>query len=247
MSERGKETILAGIVTNWSQVNDPVRFVARYAPAIRNYLHALIRNPHDADDAAQEFLTRIGERGFDDLTLQQGKRFRDYLIAAVRNAARSHLKQVGRRQQHEEYSFADPIAEETSSEAEAQWIAEWRKCALDRSMGALLRRERSSEGNLAHSVLKLRMEHPEERDAELAEKLSQKVGRTIKPEAFRKQLSRARRLLAELLVLEVAETLSTVNPEEVEEELIATGLMEFVRPFLPDDWREHGVLSDPEE
>lgn len=89
------------------------------------------------------------------------------------------------------------------------------------------------------------MERPEARDAELAEHLSQDV-KPITPEAFRKQLSRSRRALAELLVLEVAETLSTVNPEEVEEELIAVGLMEYVAPFLPSDWRERGVLKEDE-
>ncbi len=246
MNDRGSQTILAGIVTNWSQVNDPVRFVARYAPAIRNYLHALIRDPHEADDAAQEFLTKIGQRGFQELTLQKGKRFRDYLIAAVRNAARTHLKNINRRHQQEQQFFETDF-EDSPDAIDEQWIAEWRKCALDRALTALHRRERTAPESLCYTVLKSRLDSTDTRDTELAEQLSMKLGRMIKPDAFRKQLSRSRRILAELLVLEVAETLQQVTPQEVEDELIATGLMEFVRPFLPPDWREQGILTPPEE
>lgn len=250
MNQRGSETLLSGIVTNWSQVNDPIRFVARYAPAIRNYLLAIIRDDHEAEDAAQEFLMKMGERGFADLKMKPGSRFRDYLITAVRNSAYSHLKKLERRQRKEEtyHDEGEIVAADDvgGGEADAQWIAEWRACALNRALGGLARKERGMPGSVVHRVLKLRMEHPEAKDAELAEVLSKQVGRTISPEAYRKQLSRSRRALAELLVLEVAETLSAVTPEEVEEELIAVGLMEFVEPFLPSDWRERGCLI-PEE
>lgn len=71
-------------------------------------------------------------------------------------------------------------------------------------------------------------------------------GRTIRPEAFRKQVSRARRLFAELIVAETSRTLGDPTPLKVEEELIDIGVMKYVRPYLPTDWRTSGKLTDPE-
>ena len=34
------------------------------------------------------------------------------------------------------------------------------------------------------------------------------------------------------------------TPDEIEEGLIDLGLIEYVRPFLPDDWRENGELRE---
>ena len=66
----------------------------------------------------------------------------------------------------------------------------------------------------------------------------------IGPEAFRKQVSRARRLFAELLVAETARTLDNPTPLAVEEELIDIGVMKYVKAFLPADWRTSGKLLD---
>jgi hypothetical protein len=52
------------ISTHWSAIHDPASFTLRYAPAIRAYLLALLRDGHEADEAAQEFLLRVVERGF---------------------------------------------------------------------------------------------------------------------------------------------------------------------------------------
>lgn len=71
-------------------------------------------------------------------------------------------------------------------------------------------------------------------------------GRTIRPEAFRKQVSRARRLFAEPIVAETSRTLGDPTPLKVEDELIDIGVMKYVRPYLPGDWRTSGKLTDPE-
>src|SRR3954466_3601502 len=81
---------LKQISTHWPLITDPAQFVLRYAPAIRQYLVALLRNAHEADDVTQEFLLRGLLRGFVRTTHLRG-RFRDYLKTAVRNAALSHL------------------------------------------------------------------------------------------------------------------------------------------------------------
>src|SRR5438045_8066419 len=79
---------LRRISTRWAEINEPARFAMRYAPAIRNYLLALVRNPNDADDIAQEFLLQVTRAGFPTANPERGK-FRFYLITAVRNAARA--------------------------------------------------------------------------------------------------------------------------------------------------------------
>ena len=71
-------------------------------------------------------------------------------------------------------------------------------------------------------------------------------GRPRRAKAFRKQVSRARRLFAKLIVAETSRTLGDPTPLKVEEELIDIGVMKYVRPYLPADWRASGKLTDPE-
>ena len=93
--------------------------------------------------------------------------------------------------------------------------------------------------SLAYFVMKLHSEFGTQAESpELAQRLSEQLGRTIRAAAYRKQLSRARRLFAELLVREVALTLEAPSTDEVEAELTETGLMSSIRQFLPDDWRD---------
>lgn len=245
MTDSSAKSVLARITTQWSQVTNPVQFVARYAPAIQKYLSALIRDPHDAADAAQEFLTKVSGRGFERLTLDRG-RFRDYLIVAVKNAALTALRKKKRFRGLEAADAEPTFREDVAAAADAEWLAEWRRCVLERAFRELFQHERTSPGNLFHTVLKIKGDRPDTDDAELAAAVSAKIGKPVRPDAFRKQLSRARRKFAELIVTEVAETLELPTPDSVEEELIDTGLMEFVRPFLPPDWRTSGALTDEE-
>src|SRR5437667_10662164 len=79
------------ISTHWPMINDPVQFVMRYGPAIQGYLSALIKDPHEVEEVAQNFLLRVLQTGF----VQEGDlrgRFRAYLITAVKHAALSHLR-----------------------------------------------------------------------------------------------------------------------------------------------------------
>ena len=67
----------------------------------------------------------------------------------------------------------------------------------------------------------------------LAERATRLTNHPFRAETFRKQVSRARRLFARMLVKEVARTLEAPEPAEVEEELAALGLIHFVKDFLP--------------
>ncbi len=236
---------LAQISTRWALICDPVQFVMRYAPAIRGYLGVFLKNTYDVDDVCQAFLLRVVERGVVEQTLLRG-RFRDYLIATVRHTALAHMRRrplpTGDGTPLEEV----PARDEVVLPGDDEWLAGWRRVVLAGAWDALDRHERDHPGNLAHTALKALVDHPDESSQQLAARVGQLCGRPIQPEAFRKQVSRARRLFAEHLVAEAVRTLEDPTPERVEEELIDIGVMKYVAPFLPADWRTRGTLTDPE-
>src|SRR5262245_3974428 len=190
---------LAEISTRWPLIRDPVQFVLRYAPAIRAYLVAMLRDDHDADDLAQDFLVKGLQHGFVRAEPLRG-RFRDYLKVAVRNAALTHLQ---RRRPVHAVADLDRVPAAGEPAAGREWLAEWRRCLIDRTLQALEREQPAQSGNLFYTAMSLHLAHPDEDSAALATRAGELAGRAIRPDAFRKQLSRARRRFAELLVAEV--------------------------------------------
>ena len=241
---RKPQCAMEQISTHWPLIRDPAQFVLRYAPAIEAYLGALVRDPHAVADITQDFLLHVVERGLVPEENLRG-RFRNYLKAAVRNAAVTHFR---RRR-------LSPLDDETlrgldaggPDPSDGEWLREWRRCVLDRVWESLERHERRSPDNFAYTVLRLTADHPDADARELAERASRAVGRPLRPDAFRKQVSRARRTFTQYLLEEVARTVQDPTAERVEEELVEVGLMPYVRPFLPDDWRARLGSIPPRE
>jgi RNA polymerase sigma-70 factor (ECF subfamily) len=221
------KTYLEHITTRWPLINNPVQFVMRYAPAIRRYLAAILRDPHDLDDVIQEFLLKMIKGGLASEEQVRG-RFRDYLKAAVRNAALTHLrkKKVPQAADGDLAALAAP-----PDEGDREWLAEWRQALLNQAMEKLADHERHAPEGRAHTVVCLARDNPTLGSVELAALAQQRSGRPMTAEAFRKQLSRARGMLANLLVDEVRKTLDDPGPEQIEDELAALGLQEMVRPY----------------
>jgi hypothetical protein len=214
------------ISTRWSQLGDPLRFVMRYSQAIRAYLEALLREHDLAEEACQEFLARFFERGLDLATPDRG-RFRDYLKIAARNTALSLL----RRKQATPVDpvYFDQLASVTAGDI---WTREWQRVVLDKAWRQLEAHERSAPESLYFTSLRLIVAYPDETSTELAGRASRHAQRTIAPAAFRKQLSRARRRFAELIVAEVAATLHSDARRDLREELTELGLLPFVRDYV---------------
>jgi hypothetical protein len=219
---------LDDISTEWEVVRDPPRFVLRYAPAIQRYVGALVKNPHDAEEVAQDFFLRISKHRFVH-TRQEGGRFRDYLKAAVRNAALNFL------QRRRASKPIDPGFSKIQVAADQAWLVEWRQCLLDRACRTLEKHQHQSPGNLFHTVLNMVVNNPLDDTQVLATRTSALIGRPLRSDAFRKQLSRARFMLAKLIVKEVAQTLDKPTPEQIKEELIELALWEYVRHFLASE------------
>src|SRR6516165_5634358 len=122
MHASGKEDSaqeLAAIGTDWEVVLDKAAFVKRYARPIHHYLLALTRKPEAAEDVAQEFLLRVTEYGFPRVRRERG-RFRNYLKAALRNAALNYL----RPQRHEKTTVYDlaQLPAPAESEPDQVWL-----------------------------------------------------------------------------------------------------------------------------
>src|SRR5262249_9486149 len=154
------------ISTHWPLVTDPEQFVLRYAPAIRGYLQVLLPQPADADEVLQEFLLHMLERGFTPDRVRRG-RFRDYLIAAVRYHAWHYLRRKKPRPLSAELAERLQAPEETAPD-DAEWLAGWRQCLLDRAWEALELRQRLSPGNWYYTALKLTTERPDADSTTLA-------------------------------------------------------------------------------
>jgi len=229
--DSGSAPGLEEISTRWTMIHDPVQFVMRYAPAIRKYLAALLKNSHNAEEVAQEFLLKGLLQGFVRTEQLRGK-FRFYLKTAVRNAALTHLQ----RQRKNEAGLADlaQLADphDEPAESDQEWVDEWRGCVIDRALQGLDHHQQRTSGNLFHTVVRLSLDFPNEDSTALAARASQMAGRPIAPAAFRKQLSRARRQFAELLLAEVTQTVEDPSPERVQEELAELGLLVHVRDYL---------------
>lgn len=215
------------------------RVLLKYNRAIRAYTGALLQDENDADEVAQDVLIKLLQGNFSGADPSKG-RFRDFLKVAVKNTVRSFWSQKQRRSalSLDQNQFAEPISGE-----ESVLDPTWKNTLLELAMSGLEKFEQSHTGCHYFTILKLRTSSPEASSAELAELASKQLGKSISAEVIRQQLRRGRLRLAQMLVEEVAQSLNQPTPDAVEQELIELGLMDYVRPFLPDDWRETGLLK----
>jgi RNA polymerase sigma factor (sigma-70 family) len=236
------------ITTRWSLIRQAhttdrdaqaarAALVLRYAKAVRSYVGGMLKNQEDADELAQDVVVRLLKGDFAGADPNRG-RFRDLLKTASRNMVRHFWEKQARRRPVD----ADLGLVAESDQSGDPWLASWQKTVLDHAWASLKDFERQNPKNPAHALLRLRTEFPEETSDQLAEKLSKQVGTTIRPDTCRQMLRRARLKFAELLVEEIRLGIEDPSPARVEEELAALELLDFVRDFLPADWKEKGEL-----
>jgi len=213
--------------------------VLRYAAAIRAYVGAMVVDMGDADELSQDIVIKLMQGGFSGADPDRG-RFRDLLKVSSRNQVRTFLAKKQRRagkdldlDQLSDHEPADPT-----------WDESWRGAVLANTWAALEHYQRSNRGSVAHVVMKLRVEHPEDDSPQLAERLSAATGKPFNAAAARQQLHRARSRFARLLLEEVARLIDDPTPTRVREELASLGLLERVGEFLTDDWEASGELRE---
>jgi RNA polymerase sigma-70 factor (ECF subfamily) len=232
---RSESERLDKIGTDWEIVYDPGRFVMRYGTAVERYFRAIIKNVHDAEELSQEFFLFVAKNGFVRVR-KEGGRFRDYLRTAARNAALNFLQRKRRPKATHSDAAMRMASAKPAADPEQEWTAEWRKVLIERAMQGLRQVEGQSSANLSHTVLQMLVDHPLDDTTTLAKLTTAQIGRPVEPAAFRQQVSRARRRLAQLLIDEVAQTLDQPTPANVQEELMEFRLWECINAYLPEDW-----------
>ncbi|MBL8814001.1 MAG: hypothetical protein JNM43_27780 [Planctomycetaceae bacterium] len=203
--------------------------VMRYAPAIRRYVGAIVRDEEEANELSQDVMLRLMRGDFAGADPGRG-RFRDLLKTALRNMVRTSWQKAGRRKTVD--TELELIAKEDAAQ-ETEWTSQWRKSVLENTWNRMLSEEGGKPGP-AYLALKLRTEFPDASSEELAEKLSGKTGTAVRADNVRQIIKRARGRFAGHLLDEVRAGLDTESEDRLNEELAALGLLELVRDYLPE-------------
>jgi RNA polymerase sigma factor (sigma-70 family) len=234
---------LSQLTTEWSLVvqshlGSPEQIAAaqvelmdRYAGAVHRYLLSATHDPDAAAELAQEFALRFVRGDFHRADPTRG-RFRDFVKRALRNL----IIDDQRRRVIRPRPMGDDLPEPTdpaedSSEFERRFVATWRSELMARAWAALARLQEQS-GQPYHTVLRLRVDHPEMHSPEMAEALSKRLGRPIAAGGLRMALQRSRQRFVEFLLEDVTASLGAPTQHQLEEELIDLGLFEYCGPVL---------------
>jgi DNA-directed RNA polymerase specialized sigma24 family protein len=242
--EDDQELHISRIQTAWSMVREAhgdhtavqsaqQRLLDRYGSAIRQYALSALRNEDAADEVYQEFALKFVRGDFGNANPERG-RFRAFVKTVVYRLIvdyQRRAKKLGREGAMHS-NIAEPVADAGGDHGnDALFDSSWRDELLARCWQKLAADEAES-GKPYHTVLKYRVAHPDLRSPELADGLSNELGKPINAGAVRVLLHRARELFAELLLDEISESLSGSSLDDAEQELIDLDLHEYCRPAL---------------
>jgi hypothetical protein len=107
----------------------------------------------------------------------------------------------------------------------------WRETVISRVWSRLETYQASTPKNRYATVLQLRRDFPKASIDEIAAKLGEMIRSQVTPEAFRKNLQRARAKFIDLLVQELRETIHPTSNEDVEAEIFDLGLGHLYRRY----------------
>ncbi|WP_425396216.1 RNA polymerase sigma factor [Aeoliella sp.] len=235
---------LSQIDTLWSMVqhahrkdatlhlNAQQEMLDRYGGAVQRYALAALRDEDAANEVFQEFALKFvrGDYGKADPT--KG-RFRSFLKTSLYHLIIDYQRKRVKQQKQAAPLMADTpdVAESYHAPTDEEFLNSWRADLLSRVWQQLEKVEITT-GKPYHTVLRMRVEHPDVRSPELAEIVSKVLNKPMKAGAVRTSLHRAREQFGDLLIDEVAHSLSEATPEAVEQELIELDLWQYCKPAL---------------
>jgi RNA polymerase sigma factor (sigma-70 family) len=232
---------LSALQTNWSVLfqgqGDSAEAVAakqqllvRYMRAVRRYLIGAVRDIEVADELAQEFAVRFMRGDLHRADPNRG-RFRDFVKGVLFRLIADYYRQQKRAPAGlPDGSIPDSqTIDPCEFEDDKLFVENWRREMLDLAMTAL-RKHQEETGQLYHTVLQHRANHPQQRSAEMSEHLSAELGKTVNAAWVRQTLHRAREKYADFLLQEVMDTLREPSFDQLEQELIDFDLLEYCRP-----------------
>jgi RNA polymerase sigma factor (sigma-70 family) len=210
--------------------NAAQQLLQRYRRPIYRYLLACVRQLDVADELFQEFALRFLRGDFKNADPERG-RFRHYLKTALHHLVVDYQRKQ-RRDAHQPLPAGDAgPASAPAADAQADLLAEWRNELMNRAWEALSEWEGQTKQPL-YTVLRFCADNPDLRASQSAERLSALLGREATAEWVYKKLHLARQKFADLLVEEAVQTLAEPSREELEEELLDLGLLDYCRTSL---------------
>jgi RNA polymerase sigma factor (sigma-70 family) len=243
MEREQRDRQLSQISTEWSMVFQVIRgspeqvsaaqaeLMNRYAGAVHRYLMGALRDQDAASELSQEFALRFLQGSFHRADPSRG-RFRDFVKRALRNLMIDYHRRRRSRPRPLGAGVPEPVDPRPGPvDFDRRFLESWREDLMARAWVALLGLEVRT-GQPYHSVLRLRVEYPELHSPELAERLSAMLGRSISAGGLRQALQRSRDRYVGFLVEEVAGSLESPTPDQLEQELGDLGLLDQCRPAL---------------
>lgn len=238
------EDRLSRIETSWSvlrNAHDPETDAAqaaqqdllnRYGGAVRRYALAALRSEEAADDVFQEFALRFVRGDLARADPEKG-RFRSFVKTCVYHLIVDYQRRGKRDARVSPIRTAtpEPQAPSETIDHDELFSKTWRDDLLTRVWERIEQFQKST-GKPYHTALQIRVEHPDVRSPELAELLSEELGKPMKAGATRVLIHRARETFGELLLEEVAHSLPGASRDDLQEELIDLNLFEYCRPVF---------------
>src|SRR5438132_8249540 len=206
------------------------QLVKRYGGAILRYLRKVLQDPDAADEVFQEFAVRLLDGDLRGADPQRG-RFRDFVKGTL-----MHLIADYRKQQQK---WPGPLPDDSSAlaadpgdmKSDRRFEESWRDELLARAWAGLA--ESTTTGQPYYAVLRFRADHPDLRSPQMAEQIAARLGRAFTAAGVRQTLHRAREKFAGLLLDEVTQSLDRPTAEQLEQELVELGRLDYCRPALP--------------
>jgi DNA-directed RNA polymerase specialized sigma24 family protein len=206
------------------------QLLERYGGAVRRYLRKVVGDPDAADEISQEFALELLHGRLRGADPGRG-RFRNFVKGTLFHLVADYRKErrgwPGPLPADDATLAANPEEIESDRQFMESWCDEW----LARAWAELAGIE-AKTGQPFHAVLRYRAEHPEMRAPQMAEQLSGQLGRRLTAVGVRQTLHRARQKFADLLLAEVGQSLDNPSSEQLEQELIELGLLDYCRPAL---------------
>jgi DNA-directed RNA polymerase specialized sigma24 family protein len=209
-----------------------IQLMDRYGKVVQRYLLGALRDPHAAEELTQEFALRFVRGDLKGADRERG-RFRDFLKGTL-----FHLIGDFHRRKKKDPLPLEPDqgrtdADSGSLESDRRFLESWRSELLEHAWKSLAALQQETSQPF-HSVLQFRARNPEMRSTEMAEQLSQELGRPVNAPWVRQTLHRAREKFAAFLVDDVQATLESPTIQQLEDELIILGLHGYCQPVLEE-------------
>ena len=174
-----------------------------------------------ADECIRRLVAHLVAKGFGD----QGKgRIRDFLMRGIRSAAKSAIADIPEAKRPK-IDFSTWALESPS------WLNHWRQGLLTRSWRGLERLEHKDTSRPLYAILRMATEYPKDDAAMLVVRINTQSDISVDKDKVRALIIPARTTFAEILGLEIEETLEEADPASVMREIETLGLTSmFVAP-----------------